>query len=375
MSQLEGFLREPSSILIDLSTPHHFGASAMVPLIALVDSLSSKGWQIDVAPPDDPLLLTYWESTGWLQAIEGIPLPDIRSRKTYTPIIHFADHHVLNHAVSAAIDILSMTTEYPSGVLNAVEWTLNEIADNVLVHSTSSGWLQVISRPKQHAIDMVISDTGVGIPGSMRQGYPQVQFDSELIELAVQRGTTRDASIGQGNGLAGSLRLSEALEGYGNIISGSAAFRQTPDGNTNVQAIVSYPGTTVNFSLQTQHSIDLSEALWGYSPAKTFEFSHLAQTGILFLLSAEYSAFGNRASGADLALKLRNIMNDNPNETVIIDFSGVDLTSASFLDEFLAKVIRREGIVTFFNRVQLINTNDFVKRTLDEVVAQRIQTG
>jgi hypothetical protein len=66
-------------------------------------------------------------------------------------------------------------------------------------------------------------------------------------------------------------------------------------------------------------------------------------------------------------------MNENPNELVIIDFAGIDLTSASFLDEFLGKLMKRFGIASFHRRVQLINMAPFIERTLDEVLAQRMR--
>jgi anti-sigma regulatory factor (Ser/Thr protein kinase)/anti-anti-sigma regulatory factor len=366
---------EPKNVLIDLSHPHYFGPAGMVPLCGLISTLEKRGWIIDVLPPEAPLLRTYWESAGWLQSIEGTDLPQTTSRRTYIPIVHFSDHHILNDCVTSAMNVLSITSEYPTGVLNAVEWTLNEIADNVLVHSQSSGWLQVIARPNQHQIDFVVSDYGLSIPTTLREAYPQIAADSDLLKLAVQRGVTRDASVGQGNGLAGSMRIAEAIRGWVTVASGTSVLRHQNNGDVNLQSIPRLQGTTVALSIPTSHPINITDALWGYTPPSTFELSHVTQTGVLFRLSDEYSSYGNRASGADLALRLRNIMNENPGESVIIDFAGIDLTSASFLDEFLAKVIRREGVATFFNRVQLVQMTPFVERTLNEVVEQRLRSG
>jgi hypothetical protein len=310
-----------------------------------------------------------------MQAILEEELPAVNSRKTFTPVVYFEDHHVLNESVSKAIDVLSMTSEFPVGILNAIEWTLNEIADNVLVHAQSPGWLQVRARPLQHTVDFVVTDCGVGIPNSLRESYPQLATDADALALATERGVTRNSSIGQGNGLAGTLRIAEAMHSWVNILSGSAMLRQFDDGHMTSLPIDSFPGTVVALSLKTDAPVDIGDALWGYSPPRTFEMSHVTQSGILFILSQEHSVYGNRASGSDLAIKLRNIMNENSEEKVLIDFSGVDITSASFLDEFLAKVIRREGVISFFERVQLINMNPFVRQTLDEVVSQRIKTG
>ena len=367
-------LTEPCSICIDLSYPSMFGPSGMVPFVALVNKIVQEGWEIDYVPPEPGSPLSaYWDSAGWRHALQEVPLPNPRSRRTYIPIIHFADHPTLNSSITAAMDVLSTTTEYLPGVLNAIEWSLNEVTDNVLVHSGATGWLQVIARPNQNRLDFVVVDCGEGIPSTLRQRYPQVVEDGELLQIAMERGTTRDASIGQGNGLAGCLRITEALSGWMNVASRNAVLRLGDDQVVRLSPLSDFPGSIVSMTLKTTESINLTDALWGYTPTSAFEISNVSQAGILFVLANEQTIYGNRPTGAELALKLKNIMNENPEEKVIIDFSGIDITSASFLDEFLAKMAARVGIATFFAKVAIINANSFVETTLNEVLAQRVR--
>ena len=371
-NKMQPFLSQPSAILIDLRQPHFFGLAGVVPLIALVSEYAARGWIIDVAQPQHDKLPDYWESTGWLAAIIGQDLPRPKPQKSYIPITSFRDHHELNKAVNSVMDVLSIASEYPSGVLNAIEWTLNEIADNVLVHSQSSGWLQVISRPKKETIDFVVADCGIGILNSLKEGYPHLRTDGEALLLAIERGVTRDKSIGQGNGLAGSVRIAEAMDGWLNIVSQSGMLRIFNQGERNSLDLRPFPGTFVELTIPTTYPVDLSDALWGHTPASTFEFSHLDQSGIRFCLIQESEAFGNRASGGDLSVRLQNIINENPSEAVIIDFTDVDVPSASFLDEFLAKTIRKMGLATFLTKVRLVNMSPFVETTLNQVVKQRM---
>lgn len=100
--------------------------------------------------------------------------------------------------------------------------------------------------------------------------------------------------------------------------------------------------------------------------------THIEFDGIVFHLASEATAFGNRATGEVLVNKLRNIAIGSPDEKVVIDFEGVEIASASFLDEFLAKLVKREGVSTFFARYSLRNMNDLVRRTTDHVIAQRL---
>ena len=55
-----------------------------------------------------------------------------------------------------------------------------------------------------------------------------------------------------------------------------------------------------------------------------------------------------------------------------MDFEGVDFVSASFADEFLAKLIKRYGVGTFLARVNLANMSSLVARTVNAVVAQQM---
>ncbi len=372
--ELAPLLRSPTSLCIDLSYPSHFGPSGMVPLIALVDHLLDGGWDIGYVPPEDGShLATYWESAGWRQALDDRELPNPRSRKTYLPIVRFADHPRLNVCVQSAMDVLSTTSEYPGGVLNALQWALTEVTDNVLVHSGARGWLQVVARPKQGMVDLVVADCGAGIPATLRQRYPQIASDGDLLQIATERGTTRDTSVGQGNGLAGCLRITEALSGWMNIASRNAHLRRGDDGVIRVNTLTDFPGSIVALTLRTSEPINLTDALWGYTPPSAFEISHLTQSGILFVLENETAIYGNRATGSELALRLRNIMNENPAESVIVDFAGIEVMSASFLDEFIAKLANRVGIATFFSKVQLINKSPLVERTLNEVLTQRVR--
>jgi anti-sigma regulatory factor (Ser/Thr protein kinase) len=371
LNALGAFLVEPCKLEIDLSAPHFFGPTGMVPLIALVDDLCRKGWNIDVVPPG-ARLGSYWKKAGWIAAIEGSTPPEPESMTTFTPLASYTSFKELNQCTSSIIDVLSKVAEFNKGVLGAVEWCLNEIADNVLVHAGGAkGWIQLIARPAVHNVDLVVVDRGAGILHTLQEGYPDIRTDEEALRLAIAQGVTRNKAVGQGNGLAGSLRIAQVAHGYVNIVSGSGNLRLFDDGRIMDVSLHPYEGTIVTITLPTGSPIELGQALWGH-PVNAFEYSHVTQEGIYFSLEQEASGYGNRGSGEELALKLRNIMNQFPDESVILDFAGVDTPSASFLDEFLAKTIKREGVTSFFSRFQFRNMSPFVRQTADAVIEQRL---
>jgi hypothetical protein len=372
-NQLQPQLSRPQIIELDLSGHHFFGPGGMAPLVAVIDHYTQLGWTFEVGTPSSPKLETYWDAAGWLGGIIGKDPPPIRSGSTFTPLLSYGTHEELNSRLKIIMEVLARVSDFCPGVLASLEWAMNEIADNVVVHAGGAlGWIQAISRPNSKRVELVVADCGLGIHRTIRDSHPEILRDEDALRLAIERGVTRDKAIGQGNGLAGSIGIATAGHGWVNILSGTATLRLFEDGRLDDLPIAEFPGTVVTLTLPTDQEIDAAGALWGHMPTSSFELSHVNDEGVLFTLREESTGFGNRGSGTELATKLRNIAMAFPDEQVIIDFEGIDVASASFLDEFLAKMIKEEGASTFFQRFGLRNMNDFVRRTADAVIAQRL---
>ncbi|MGH2407134.1 MAG: ATP-binding protein [Candidatus Limnocylindrales bacterium] len=364
-----------SSVMVDLSRLEFASPGAMVPLAAIVFQLRSEGVVVDARMPSTPMAEDYFAKAGWTSAILGDDAPPRPShRRSFVPIIRFSDHTALNAAVSATLEVVSAYAVYPTGVLKAIEWALNEVADNVLVHAGSDvhGWMQVIATPRQGRLSFTVADHGRGILASLRERYTDLAGDQLALEKAILPGVTRDSRVGQGNGLSGSVRIAEAMHGWVNLLSGRGELRVMDDGRTHTQASPSYSGTVVDVTLPSGTEVDIAEALWGHEPSSSLELSHLVGGSIVFRVRDESPGFGNRASGLEVSNKLANVLNDMPGERVTVDFESVEFVSASFADEFLAKLIKRYGVGTFLARVGLTNMSSLVGRTVNAVVAQRM---
>ena len=114
--------------------------------------------------------------------------------------------------------------EIERSVLAGLEWSVNEITDNVLNHAESplGGLVQVATQRETVAFQFVVGDARRGILASMRDGFPDLQDDAEAIGEAVKQGVTRNPDIGQGNGLAGTLRVAALSNGSFSVLSGQA---------------------------------------------------------------------------------------------------------------------------------------------------------
>lgn len=384
----------PSRVLVDLANVRFAHPSGMAPIVAVIRDLTEKGWVFDVALPQDDFIAGYFEMAGWIAGITG-ELSEAGGAvpgSTFIPLSTYSNASELNPLLTDAVKHFTQHSVFGPGVHEGIEWSLYEVADNVLNHAGGApGWLQLAEQPKKHLIEIVVVDCGQGICSSLHARFPDLADDSKAIERAVEKGVTRDPSVGQGNGLAGTLRIAVAANGWVNIHSGRGHLRYMPDTDVHADRGVGrsptgasqhlyvdegprHQGTVVSLTLPTAGRIDVAGALWGNKPASVLETAYEAGHGesVTFEVAVEASGFGNRESARPLRQRLHNLMNIFEGERIIVDFGGVNLVSASFADEFIARLVKEVGLASFFQRVQLANMNDLVRRTMDAVLEQRL---
>lgn len=388
-------LPEKSQVLLNMSEVHFAHPSGMAPLVAYIRHLTERGGQVDLVLPEDDFLASYFMKAGWIDGLEGsyLPLKIGGPKETYIPLVSYSSHEELNPIINEALRHFSRRFSFQKGVLDGLEWALNEVADNVLIHSGGArGWLQLAQQPSKGLIEIVVVDCGRGILNSLREGHPEIKDDEAAVQLAVEKGVTRNPNIGQGNGLAGTLRIAIAAEGYVNLYSGAGLLRylqpssdesqgnrrgdqNNKNGRLFTQLAPYFQGTVLTLTLPTTKEIDVANALWGRTTTSMFETEYVSESGhdIVYRVANEASGFGNRPSAMPLRYAVENLLRQFPNQKLIVDFSDVNLVSASFADEFIARLAKSLGIVTFFQRVSIVGMNDLVRRTMDAVIEQRLK--
>ena len=60
------------------------------------------------------------------------------------------------------------------------------------------------------------------------------------------------------------------------------------------------------------------------------------------------------------------------NQTIILDFRGVNLISSSFADELIGKLVLEYGFFGFNNVIRLKNMNSLVQTIVQRSVSQRM---
>lgn len=147
-------------------------------------------------------------NNNWANLIESsYPISSFRGF-LYTPVMAFKTPDEQNETVNRILEVLiSAYPELERSSFATIEWSLNEIMDNVIVHSESKtgGLVQLkVHRNKGKEIEIVVSDSGVGIVESLKNVYKN-RGKMEILFESINEGVTNGK--GQGNGLFGTSEV------------------------------------------------------------------------------------------------------------------------------------------------------------------------
>ena len=275
---------------------------------------------------------------------------------------------------NAICDLILRTFDNGREFIPAIEWAVYELVDNIHLHSETPvpGALCAQFYPKRHRIDIGICDVGRGIKASLGKILEPWESHGSAIAKAVERGVTRDKSIGQGNGLAGSLEIANLNKGKFMLWSGNANFAAEGGQDKGYQQIPFVPGTGLFLSLDTRKPVDLAdtfigESTWGYIDVLGEEISEAGK----IILREECVNFGTRNSAKSLRRKIEAVLPDLDTQ-LVIDFFGVEQTSSSFLDELIGRLVQSNGVQEFNEKIKVINATERIMNMLNVVIHQRI---
>lgn len=371
VSELSG----PSVVYLDMSRVKWAQANAMVSLISTVDWLTHGGWEFQLELPSSQFEQDYFEKSGWLAGFKGLPAPPIKPGRSYLPLRRYRDVGELNRIFRVLIRRLFEETEMAPGVFSALEWSIYEIADNVTTHAgAQSGWIQLVTQRDRGLIEVVVSDAGIGIRDSLLPTFPDIQSDIDAINRALTKGITRGLEHGLGNGLAGVERVSEAGSGWLTLHTREGA-TVVREGTRTDESKPEHPGTVVALTLPVDCEIDVESALWG-SATPSLENVYLEADGVggfrvEFHVATECPVAGTRLTARSARVKVKNLLNAFPDESLVLDFEGTGTLASSFADELVGRLAEELGEDQFTSRVKFRGLSDLNASTVAAVVAQR----
>jgi len=373
-------------LTFDFSRATRAYPEGMVQLIGHVEYLRATGMHFDVIPPSERNLARLFGNCNWLNFLAPTMFDSQPPTDTHLPVQRFVDATEQADVVNQMVEMTLRQLELERPVIGGIEWALNEITDNVLNHADapSGGVAQLQTFPEAGRIQIAVADTGRGILSSMKEGFPSLRSDIDAIAQAMKQGVTRSAAVGQGNGLAGALRLAEAANGSFTLISGQGEVKviRPPRAREHRHQSFRRPGaqrfygTFIFLELRTDSALDLEAALdfgggggilWDYLDA-----NYSANDGAVRLVVAdEVVGVGSRQAGNGLRTKIKNLLAADPGSAVVLDWTGIEIPSSSFADEVVGRLYVELGPLAFNRRIQLENLAPGPRRIVERVMLQR----
>lgn len=372
-----------TNLTVDFEKVERAYPSGVLPIISSLDLVRSKGVSVYVKLPTNNNTRKLFRSVNWAHFLS----PDQFEKSESTHDRHLVTRRFENaeqqkSVVDDFMDVVLRSMPIPKDIISGLEWSINEITDNVLNHSESKfgGLIQASTYPANQTIAFAVADSGRGILKSMQEGYPSLRTELDAIGEAVKSGVTRNPKFGQGNGLAGSLRVSTLTGGSFDITSGNGRLIVTQEETVKKPFMYSkYQGTIVCGQIKIIDDFSISQALDfdgtnSYIPVDIVEMQYEMEDKdcLILKMKDESTGFGSRKSGSQIRTKIKNLMNARPNYPLVIDWTGVPVISSSFADELIGKLFLEMGAMAFSSFIRNLGMENLVRGLLDKAIAQRL---
>ncbi len=342
-----------------------------IPLAGIIENMSGKGIDFEFY-----YLTEYLKKLSIKEPLRVQENKELAQKASLDRVWRFDSADDIYLLINSFVDELSRIIVCEKGVLEGFEWSINEVLDNVLQHSSRSfGYVMGQVHTGSKHFMFCVYDTGQGIYNSLLNSVHKPKTPSDALKLAIKEGVTRDKKIGQGNGLWGLHQIVSENTGKLNIISNSACYSLT---NTDFKIFDSIPqlpydnGCIVDFQLDYSKEISISKALGGYKPVNLKMESLEDNVGNITIdLQGKESGVGTRKSGEKIRNELINIYKQS-SKNITLDFARINIISSSFADELIGKLVTEFGFYGFNNIFKLKNMNSNVQSIVQRSVAQRM---
>lgn len=373
-----------SDVILDFKNLSFTHPPAMLMLLSHISRfLVDETVEFQVILPKEESVARLFINSNWAHFMcPNIYPASISRRGPHLPVKRFSTAKEQAHSVNEVTEtLLSNLTEFSRDHLRAIEWSVNEITDNVLVHSKSNigGFIQVTNQRTRKRVEFVVADAGIGIAQSLIGAHREIKDEATALTRAIEEGVTRDKSLGQGNGLYGSYRI--AIESLGNFsihANKATLYYANKAGLHSRNNGIEFKGSLVACGIDYTNPFLLQEALKfggkSYIPSDTIEMKYESDISgeIVFLMLSEAESLGSRESGRPIRKKLLSLWKMTNAIRIIIDMDNIHIISSSFADEVFGKLFVEIGPVQFSSIFQLKNTDPVVRQIIDKSITQRM---
>jgi len=350
----------------------------MLPIMPLIADYRRKGISFECILPQDESLGRLFINTNWAHHIS----PGEYSQTSYTgghvPALSYTNIDESIDIFSRVMDMILSQLDVERTVLQAVEWALWEIMDNVSNHAESpvGGFVQATTYKAKNRIEFVVADSGIGIPESIGISKHEV-----ALQEAIGEGVTRDKEMNAGNGLYGSYQVASLSGGKFEIHSLNGFLSHRPHGNLVIrQERIPYSGTSVLCGIGLGESGILNKALRFKGKPHNPPYDHIEhrfenEAGQLVFNVKEEAKLdlGSRQGGQRIRRMIENLLQEK--RPIILDFDGISVISSSFADEVFGRLFVELGPRAFMELIKMRNVDMTVNGLIDRAIVQRTKLG
>ena len=299
----------------------------------------------------------------------------------FDKLFRYSDSTQVAALTQAFVDNISRQVECSDGVLTGLIWCLNEIMDNVLVHSEAGcGFVMAQYHQAINTVAICVYDSGIGIYNSLKKSVHRPRTPIDAISLAIQEGV--GDGKGQGNGLFSLYQIVTKNGSALTITSGPASVMWSAEKEMKKFEYLpfisrAHNATTIDYRLNLGNNINIQSALKSIGGFDGFDIrlDYMLQDDdtIRYDIFSNSMGTATREAGSFLRNDILNIIT-RTKTGIILDFAGVKTVSSSFADELIAKLILRLGIVGFNQVIRIINMNNNVKFLCERSIYMRIHS-
>lgn len=364
-----------SEFVLDFSGVEAVFPNVSVPISGIIEKLIDKGKSVSFVNDNKNIKMTRM-----LSPVFYDEATDYEKSHILNKVWKFSSSEEVGKLVYAFMTELQKLDRFHKGMLDSVEWALNEVIDNVIQHSSiSEGYVMGQIHNTSKYIAFTVFDTGQGIYNSLKTSEHAPKNTVDAITMAIKEEVTRDKKIGQGNGLYGLHSIVKQGKGRLCITSGSGSYMYENEQihtYDNIQYLSSEsPCTIVDFQLDYSEDLSLDKALVfrgkEYKPIN-IRLENLEDDfgNVIYKIKDNSEGTGTRESAKRVKNEIFNILQTEP-KTIVLDFSGVAVISSSFADELIAKLLMELGLYQFNRVIRLKNLDSSLQNILQRSVIQR----
>ena len=363
---------ESGAILdLDLGTVESAWPNGCVPAAAAIQQYKEIGLEINVNSESSRI-----KSTSLRNPIQATR-ENLASRRLMNTVWVYFDETEASSLTNALVAEMQKTVELEDGVLEALNFCLYEILDNVFQHSRSnSGFLMATLTGRATRLALAIADTGIGVYNSFQgsEYNPPSHFDA--LTPAIQAGVTSTGDK-RGNGLFALSGTAEKNRGRLVLHSGFGELsvigdRVTGRDRRGMPTIgPEHYGLFIDWQLDLKQPVSLADIL-GMPPVNHQLEALETPSGQYAVRIADHeTGTGSRKAAEQLRLYLLNLLHQGAG-SLVLDFDGVIVVSASFADEVIGKLAEQFGPIGFWRKFQLVNMTTTIESLLDRAIRLRV---